>query len=311
MGWKRREFLKALSVTVIAAKANDAKPTSPIPMRTLGRTGVKVTTLGLGFGPIGMGLSEREAMDLMKTAIDWGVTYWDTAPTYGRAQEFIGKILPKVRDKVFLVTKTATEDGRRALAILENSLRTLKTDYVDLVHVHNIGDYDPNRVLGKGGVLEGLRQAQKRGWVRFIGLSGHLRPSLMAKVLDSGEFDVIMPAMNFADRFTYNFEGKVLPIAQKHKVGIVAMKVMAGPQSGYTRPNSGKLANYTELAIRYALSFPEVTCAVIGMFTVSELKQNCDIVRNFKPLTDEERKRAENLGKQLAQKWGPHYGDPT
>ncbi len=303
--------MKALFATAFATKVRDAAPTSPLPTRTLGRTGEKVPMLGLGFGPVGIGLSEKEALELMESAIDLGVNYWDTAPTYGRAQEFMGKILPKVRDKVFLVTKTATDNGQRALAILENSLRTLNTDYVDLVHVHNIGDYDPNRVLGKGGVLDGLRQAQKRGLVRFVGLSGHLRPSVMAKVLDSGEFDVVMPAMNFADCFTYDFEGKVLPIARKHKVGIVAMKVMAGPKSGYGHPNEGRMADYADLAIRYVLSLPDVACAVIGMFTIDELKRNCKTVRNFKPLTEGERKRLEILGKQLAQKWGAHYGDPT
>lgn len=312
--WKRRDFLKWLSgaaMATVTAEAVSAPPSEPLPTRLLGRTGVKVPMLGLGFGPVGMGLSEKEAMALMEAAVDLGVTYWDAAPTYGRAQEFIGKVLPKWRERIFLVTKTATDNGQRALAILENSLRQLRTDYVDLVHVHNIGDYDPQKVLGKGGVLEGLREAQKRGWVRFVGLSGHLRPSVMAKVLNSGEFDVVMPAMNFADRFTYDFEGKVLPIARKHKVGVVAMKVMAAPQFGYHKPNPGKLADHADLAIRYVLSLPFVACAVVGMFTLDELKRNAEVVRHFRPLTDEEQKRLEVIGKQLAQRWGTHYGDPT
>jgi len=120
-----------------------------------------------------------------------------------------------------------------------------------------------------------------------------------------------MPAMNFADRFTYNFEGKVLPIARKHKVGVVAMKVMAAPQFGYHKQNQGKLADHADLAIRYVLSLPFVACAVVGMLTVDELKRNVEVVRNFRPLTDEERKRLEVIGRQLAQRWGAHYGDPT
>ncbi len=312
--WKRRAFLKWLGGTAVAAVTAEtfaASPSNPLPTRPLGRTGVKVSMLGLGFGPIGMGLSEKEAISLMEAAVELGVTYWDAAPTYGRAQDYIGKVLLKWRERIFLVTKTATDDARQALAILENSLRQLRTEYVDLVHVHNIGDYDPAKVLGKGGVLEGLREAQKRGWVRFVGLSGHLRPSVMAKVLDSGEFDVIMPAMNFADRFTYDFEGKVLPIAQKHRIGVVAMKVMAAPQFGYYKQNQGKLADYADLAIRYVLSLPFVACAVVGMFTVDELKRNVKVVRHFRPLTDEEQKRLEVIGRQLAQRWGAHYGDPT
>lgn len=313
-GWNRRTFLKLLGGTAVATVTTETiakPPTQEMPQRLLGRTGVKVPTLGLGFGPIGTGLSEAEAIALMEAAIDLGVTYWDAAPTYGRAQEYIGKVLPKVRDKIFMVTKTATENGQRALDILENSLRVLRTDYVDLVHVHNIGDFSPDRVLGKGGVLEGLREAQKRGWVRFVGLSGHLRPSVMARVLDSGEFDVVMPAMNFADRFTYNFEGKVLPVARKHNVGIVAMKVMAGPQHGYHRVNPGKLADYADLAIRYVLSLRNVACSVVGMFTMDELRRNAKIAREFNPLTSEEQERLTTIGKQRAKQWRAHYGDPT
>jgi aryl-alcohol dehydrogenase-like predicted oxidoreductase len=277
----------------------------------LGRTKVKVPVLGLGFGPIGTGLTESQAIELMEQALELGVTYWDAAPTYARAQEYIGKILPKVRDKVFLVSKVATDDAKRALEIIEGSLRTMKTDCIDLVHVHNVGDFNPDRVLGKGGVLEGLREAQKRGWVRFIGISGHYRPSVMAKVLDSGEFDVVMCVLNFVDRFTYDFEGKVLPIARKHNVGVVAMKVMAAPQKGYGKPNPGRLADYADLAIRYSLSLPEVACAVVGVFSADELKQNVAIAKSRKSLTKFELQKLASIGKELAQKWGAHYGDPT
>jgi predicted aldo/keto reductase-like oxidoreductase len=256
-------------------------------------------------------LTESQAIELMEQALELGVTYWDAAPTYARAQEYIGKILPKVRDKVFLVSKVATDDAKRALEIIEGSLRTMKTDCIDLVHVHNVGDFNPDRVLGKGSVLEGLREAQKRGWVRFIGISGHYRPSVMAKVLDSGEFDVVMCVLNFVDRFTYDFEGKVLPIARKHNVGVVAMKVMAAPQKGYGKPNPGRLADYADLAIRYSLSLPEVACAVVGVFSDDELKQDVAIAKSHKSLTKFELQRLASIGKELAQKWGAHYGDPT
>ncbi len=314
----RRDFLTSIAgvgggflTCAWGQKREATTPGNQLPTRSLGRTGVRVPILGLGFGTIGTGLDARAARLLMETALERGVTYWDAAPTYGRAQQFIGQVVPKVRDQLFLVTKTATEDGDRALRILENSLRTLRTDSVDLVHVHNIGDYDPNRVLSKGGVLEGLRKAQKRGWVRFIGLSGHLRPSRFAKVLESGEFDVIMPALNFADRFTYDFESKVLPVAKKVHAGVVAMKVLAGPQRGYGSPNPGRLADYSSLALRYALSLPGVACAVIGMFGVDELDRNCAVVRDLRPLNDEETIKLSVVGRQLALRWGAHYGDPA
>lgn len=310
---KRRGFLKWLGGAALAcfAERDFAAPKDPMPKRVLGRTGVEVPVLGLGFGPIGTGLSEKEAIAVMEASVELGVTYWDVAPNYGRAQEYIGKFLPKVRDKVFLVSKTATDEAKRALEIIERSLKTMKTDRIDLVHVHNIGDFNPDRVLGKGGALEGLREAQKRGWVRFIGVSGHYRPSVMAKVLDSGEFDVVMCVLNFVDRFTYDFENKVLPIARKHKVGIVAMKVMGAPQKGYGEPNPGKLADYAHLAIRYALDLPDVACAVVGMFTIDELKQNVAIATSRRSLTKFELRKIAEVGKELSQKWGAHFGDPN
>jgi len=146
---------------------------------------------------------------------------------------------------------------------------------------------------------------------KFIGVSGHYRPSVMAKVLDSGEFDVVMCVLNFADRFTYDFEGKVLPIARKRNIGVVAMKVMAAPQKGYEQPNPGRLADYADLAIRYSLGLSEVACAVVGVFSVDELKRNVAVAKSRKSLTKSDLQKLASIGKELARKWGAHYGDPT
>lgn len=308
----RRQFLNLVSSAILMGLTEQQFPSKEIlPKRVLGRTGVRVPIIGLGFGPIGTGLAEGQAIELMEQALELGVTYWDAAPTYGRAQEYIGKVVPKVRDKIFLVSKVATDDAKRALEIIEQSLRMVKSDFFDLVHVHNVGDFDPDRVLGKGGVLEGLKEARKRGWVKFIGISGHYRPSVVAKVLDSGEFDAVMCVLNFVDRFTYDFEGKVFPVARKHNAGVIAMKVMAAPQRGYGQPNPGRLADYADLAIRYPLSFPEVACAVIGVFSIEELKKDVAIAKSQKLLTKLELQKLASIGKKLAKEWGAHFGDPN
>ena len=150
----RREFLKrsACVGTMSAAASADG-----LAMRTLGRTGVKVSVLGLGTAPVGEGpVGVEEGIKIFSEAIDRGVNYIDTARIYGNAEEILGRIVPKRRDKLFLVTKVWTANGQKAESMLSESLRKLKTDYVDLVHIHNVGGKNLDEVLGKGGVMEYL-----------------------------------------------------------------------------------------------------------------------------------------------------------
>ncbi|MCY3871747.1 MAG: aldo/keto reductase [Gemmatimonadetes bacterium] len=287
--------------------------TGTLPHRVLGKTGERVPILGYGSAPGGMGLSDEDAIALCHKVIDLGVTYIDTAPGYGRAHVQLGQVMAERRDEVFLVTKTAADEAEQALKILENGLKDLQTDHVDLVYVHSMGRRDVDRVLAPDGALAGLREAQRRGWTRFIGVTAHNAPWRTARVLREADIDVVMLAINLADRYTYNFENEVLPLAYEQNVGVAAMKVYGGAQGmTYQTPRTSALAAHGshdhELALRYALGLPGVCTAVIGMFSEAELVQNLEWARRFTPLNAADGIALEALGREIAADWGPHYG---
>jgi predicted aldo/keto reductase-like oxidoreductase len=288
--------------------------TDTLPTRLLGKTGERIPILGLGTGPGGMGMPNDEAVELYHQAIDMGVTYIDTAPGYERAQEQLGEVLSERRDEVFIVTKTFTADGGKALEILEENLKTLGVDHVDLVFVHHMGGQDVDTVLSKGGSLAALREAQRRGWTRYVGFTSHNQPWKSQKVLEEAEVDAIMLAMNFVDRHTYNFENEVLPLANERNVGVAAMKIYGGAKDMNYHPQNqpSQLASAGShdhhQALRYGLGLPGVAVAVVGMYTVKELKQNIEWARNFEPLSSEEEAGLLERGRAVAQQWGAHYG---
>ena len=252
-----------------------------LPARRLGKTGIELPILGFGTGASGQRLALHEAVRLYETAFQEGITYFDTAPEfagYGKAQEQLGHFLPQVRSQIFLVTKCFEPDGERALRLLERSLRELRTDYADLVFVHSVGDdkMDPRVVFGKSGTYAGPMKAKSMGLTRLVGLSGHSRPARFVEAMRHLEIDVLLNAVNFADRHTYNFEEQVWPAAARADIGLIAMKVYGGAQ----HPAPASLSHcrmppaYLDIAFRYALSQPGVACAVIGMATPRELAQS-------------------------------------
>jgi uncharacterized protein len=309
----RRGFLGSLlgsTVTAGLSSWEEAEAADrPLPTRVLGKTGVRVPILAMGTAPAGTRASDKDAIALFNAAIDQGVTYMDTAPDfagYGRAQLQLGQVLKDRRKEVFLVTKTFTPDGDKARQLLEQNLKELQTDHADLVYVHSLGadEMDPRRSLGPNGTLRALLKAREDGLTRFVGISGHNRPKRFVEALREHDIDVIMNAVNFVDRHTYDFETKVWPLAAKKNVGLVAMKVFGGQQgSGCAMPKE-----HVPLALRYALSLPNVATAVVGMATQEELKLNLAGVRAFQPLAAEERAKLEKLGRDLARRWGPHFG---
>jgi len=316
----RREFLRKATWTgagllFLGRPLRGAEqPAEPLPTRVLGRTRARVTILGLGTAPIGEGpVGVQEGARIFGEVLDRGVTYVDTARSYGTAEEALGLVVPRRRDQLFLVTKLWTESGAQAQRLFETSLRTLKVDYLDLVHIHNMGGKDPAKVLAKDGVLEYLLTQKQAGKLRFIGLSGHERPPRFLEVLKTGQIDVVMAVMNYADRNTYGFEDKVLPECRKQNVGVVAMKVYVGIKGGFPNHRRGSVGCVTrpELlpqAMAYALDLEGVSVANIGPYTMEQAIQNVEFARRYKPLTAEERADLLALGKQLAPPLGPRYG---
>ena len=157
-----------------------------------------------------------------------------------------------------------------------------------------------------------LRQ-KEAGKTRFVGISGHSKVKAFVPIIETGNIDVVMMAMNFVDRHTYAFEEKVLPVAIRHNVGVACMKVFGGIRGGFgvaDGPNPGPQMDprYIKQAIRYAMGLPGVATLVIGPHTIGQLRQNVEMVSSYQPLTDEERLELSELGRRLATQWGEHYG---
>jgi predicted aldo/keto reductase-like oxidoreductase len=292
-----------------------------LPQRTLGKTGERVPVLGFGTGPTGLsGMSDTRAIDLVEMAIDRGVTYIDTAPGYDNAQRQLSHTVPRRRDEIFLVTKTFTADGKEAIRTLEESLRTMGTDAVDLVYVHSLGSLDVDQVLAADGSLAALREAQKRGLTRYVGFTAHNRPASSQRVLEEEEIDVVMLGLNFADHHTYGFDRTVLPAAAQQNTGVAAMKVYGGALGmkydlagdEQERPSAIRALQPHfdhEQALRWALGLPGVSLAVVGMYDERELEQNIEWVKRYEPLSAQQEKHLVDAGRGFASDWGAHYGD--
>ncbi len=316
----RREFLRragsAGAGLVLAAVSQPlgAQAADALPTRVLGRTKQKVSILGLGTAPVGEGsVGVEEGIRIFSEAIDRGVTYVDTARIYGNAEEILGHVIPKHRDRLFVVTKVSTDNGERAERSLSESMRLLKTEQIDLVHIHSIGTKNIDRVLAADGVLNCLLKQKEAGKIRFIGISGHNRPANFVRMLQTDQIDVLMCVMNYADRNIYDFESKILPEARRRNVGCAAMKVYVGIKGGFRNHRSGYVGCVTEPqrmphAISYALDLEGVSVAVVGPYTVEQSIRNVEFARDYQPLSAEQRNALLEYGEKLAPTLGPRYG---
>jgi aryl-alcohol dehydrogenase-like predicted oxidoreductase len=263
-----------------------SQPGAAIPRRPLGRTGEQVSALGLGGYHIGAIGNQRDAIHLVHEAIDAGVTFLDNAWEYheGRSEEVIGKAIADRRDRVFLMTKVCTHgrDRREAMRQLEQSLRRLKTDYLDLWQIHECVYFnDPERHFARGGAVEALEQAKREGKVRFVGFTGHKDPSIHLEMLSHGfPFDTCQLPLNCFDASFRSFEEQVLPELLRRGIAPLGMKSLGGDGRQVTR----KVITAEE-GLRYAMSLP-VAATISGIDSSRVLRQNLRVAADFTPMSD-------------------------
>ena len=264
-----------------------------VPRRRFGRHDDLVSIIGLGGYHLGLVKTVTEAVRIVHAAIDAGVNFLDNAWDYhdGESEHRMGRAIKDRRDRVFLMTKVCTHgrDGRVAMRQLEQSLRRLHTDYLDLWQIHEcVYDNDPDRHFAKGGVVEALERARKAGKVRFVGFTGHKDPEIHLRMLSHGfPFDGCQLPLNGFDAHFRSFQMRVLPELARQHIAAIGMKSLGGDG----RVIKQRAARVEE-ALRYALSLPACT-TVSGVDSLRVLRQNLRIVRAFSPMTAHERHRYE------------------
>ena len=319
----RRKFMGTMASVTVAGvvglnlnfkEADSQKPevkNTGIPKRILGKTGVEVTSIILG-GVSGMmqkPTAEFDPANLANAALDLGINYFDTAPSYGNGQSEInyGVVVAKRRKEVFLATKTSNRTYDGAMRDVEQSLKRLQTDHLDLLQVHSVSyNEDFAQWVKPDGMMKAFYKLRDEKVTRFIGVTGHESAEAMNQAIDRFEFETILTTFNPVPR-RKPFRELVLPNAHRKNMGIIAMKVMGGGLgalvSGNPTQNPAGGSWYWDvtpqqadpsLLIRYVLGFP-VSCADIGMKSVKELEMNIAAAKEMKPLTKKEQVKLENL----------------
>ena len=285
----RRRFLQTAAVTTLMTtlQKNRARAeTNAVPMRTLGRSGEKVSIVGLGGYHIGMQKDENESIRIIRTALDGGINFLDNCWDYNNGQSEIrmGKALRDgYRHKAFLMTKIDGRTKEAARQQLEESLSRLQTDHIDLLQFHEvIRDTDPARIFGAGGGMEAVLEAKKQGKIRYIGFTGHKSPDIHFKMLEVAfshdfTFDAVQMPLNVMDAHFESFEKKVLPVLVKHNIGVLGMKPM-----GDKLILNSKTATPIE-CLHYAMNLP-TSVVITGCDSLQILQQAIDAARTFKPL---------------------------
>jgi predicted aldo/keto reductase-like oxidoreductase len=322
-GASRREFVKtavagAVGVTVgyQVSRGEADVPKAPsgvpfnertfaaMPTRNLGKTGHRVGIFSLGGqATIEKPNMEDQAVAIVNRAIDLGVNYLDTAAAYGGpdmwSQKYIGKAIANRRNEVFLASKTHRRTYDESMRLLETSLTLLHTDHLDLWQLHNVAQTAQlDQIFAKDGAIHALEKARAEKVVRFVGITGHADPFVLADGLKRYRFDTILMAVNAADKHHLSFIEHLLPLALEQELGIIGMKIPARGRilSGWTPPppetqreferatRSGTLT--MKEAMQYVLSLP-VSTVIVGCDTVAHLEENVRIARDFTPLSEE------------------------
>ncbi len=312
MSISRREFLETAALTSLAAQAalaTEVDKKTGMPTRVLGKTGARVSILAFGSGSRWLMYKEEEkALEAMNKALNLGITYIDTAFGYGNglSESRVGKVLKARGGKkgLWVATKVQERNGDKARRIVEGSLKRLGLDHVDLLHIHSLTDEnDLAAIEAKDGVLNTLYKLRDEKIARHIGITSHTDPYVLKTALERHDFDCTQMALNAArvgmrtpdNRFAAgvtekeSFESLALPVANRKKMGVIAMKVFAQEALNNTAP--------VEKLIGYALSLP-VTAAVVGMPKLEQIEENIRVAKAFKPLSREE---MESLSRKLAR----------
>jgi predicted aldo/keto reductase-like oxidoreductase len=290
----RREFIAA---TVAAGAAlSAALPVWPaeskgdMPYRTLGRTGEKVSAIGLGGFHIGVPKDESEGIKIIRTAIDKGINFMDNSWDYhnGGSEERMGKALRDgYREKSFLMTKVDGRTKKSCAEQINQSLKRLQSDHVDLMQFHEIIRMeDPDRIFAEGGAMEAMQQAKQAGKVRYIGFTGHKDPQIHLRMLEVAKahqftFDAVQMPLNVIDAHFRSFQHLVLPELQKQNIGVLGMKPLG---SGVIlKSNTVKPIE----CLHYAMNLP-TSVVITGMDTMEILNQALEAARTFKPMGQQE-----------------------
>jgi predicted aldo/keto reductase-like oxidoreductase len=293
-GVTRRQFLElsaAATAAVVAAGSGGfawaAEVKQGIPYRTLGRTGEKVSLVGVGGSHIGMQKDEKESIQIIRAALDRGLNFLDNSWDYndGKSEERMGKALRDgYRQNAFLMTKIDGRTKEAAARQLDESLKRLQTDHVDLLQFHEIIRMeDPGRVFAPGGALEAVLAAKKAGKVRYIGFTGHKDPKIHLHMFQTADahqfhFDTVQMPLNVMDAHFKSFETEVLPVALKHQTAVLGMKPM-----GDHFILDSKAVTPVE-CLHYAMNLP-VSVVITGIDSLPILDQAVNAAKSFQPLS--------------------------
>lgn len=295
-GVSRRNFMKMAIATSVLAAAGPrvwaAEGSSEIPRRELGRTGEKVSCIGLGGSHIGKVKGEQESIRIMRTAIDRGLNFMDNSWDYndgdGASETRMGKALRDgYRDKVFLMTKVDGRTKKAAMQQLDESLRRLQTDHLDLWQLHEVIRLeDPDQAFAEGGAIEALKEAKQSGKCRYIGFTGHKDPAVHLRMLEAAakhdfHFDTVQMPLNVMDAHFRSFEHQVLPKLLEQGIGVLGMKSMGSGvilKSGVVKPIE---------CLHYALNLP-TSVVITGIDSMKILDQAIEAAKTFQPMSTEQ-----------------------
>jgi aryl-alcohol dehydrogenase-like predicted oxidoreductase len=262
-----------------------------LPTRKLGRTGIDVTILGLGGeGVLRTFGHEKEAYALINRAVDLGIKYLESARAYSGSESYYGQALSERRKEIFLTSKSHSRSKKGALTHLHETLKNMKTDHLDLWQIHDVRtSEDVQAIFAPNGAIEAFVEAKDKGMTRFIGVTGHYDPSITRRCIETFDFDTVLVPVNPAEQICKSFIDEILPLANERQMGIIGMKV-------YFRGLAKRISGFKgmEPFFRFALSQP-ITTAVIGCDDISQLEENVNLARSFKPMSDQEMRELEAL----------------